>query len=140
MNLPKMPKVMKLVGNQPLRKRRVRKLSHEKSTGPMYAAGVVGYFVRENYAPALHFGRTGTSQANPGLAPNSTLLVLPRFKHRRTGPPAIAVDDEEVKQAAQLETERQERLRALNLMFGAWKGRTDIPNDGLVFQEELRSE
>jgi len=47
---------------------------------------------------------------------------------------------EEVESAAELLSDHEERLQALKLMFGAWKGRTDIPNDGLVFQEELRSE
>lgn len=41
---------------------------------------------------------------------------------------------------AKVERARQERMQALQLMFGAWKGRTDIPNDGLVFQNQLRSE
>lgn len=47
---------------------------------------------------------------------------------------------EEFESVAQPLSDPEERLRALKLMFGAWKGRTDIPNDGLVFQEELRSE
>jgi len=47
---------------------------------------------------------------------------------------------EEGESTPQLLSDREKRLRALKLMFGAWKGRTDIPNDGLVFQEELRSE
>lgn len=62
------------------------------------------------------------------------------YHEKNIGLMHAAADIEEVKSAAQLEAERQERLRALKLMFGAWKGRTDIPNDGLVFQEELRSE
>lgn len=82
-----MPKMMKLMSDKPLWKRKVRKLDRENTAGLMHTAGV-----------------------------------------------------EEIKSAAQLETECQERLRALKLMFGAWKGRTDIPSDGLLFQEELRRE
>ena len=33
---------------------------------------------------------------------------------------------------------RQRRIDALLLMFGLWKGRTDIPSDGLAYHEELR--
>lgn len=53
---------------------------------------------------------------------------------------ALPAGMEEVESAAELLSDHEERLQALKLMFGAWKGRTDIPNDGLVFQEELRSE
>lgn len=42
--------------------------------------------------------------------------------------------------ASECDSERRKRIAALMLMFGLWKGRTDIPADGLVFQEQLRSE
>ncbi|MYM65404.1 hypothetical protein GTP45_00970 [Pseudoduganella sp. FT55W] len=42
--------------------------------------------------------------------------------------------------ARQKEQERQKRLEAIDLIFGMWKNRTDIPQDGLAFQEELRAE
>ncbi|WP_374362378.1 hypothetical protein [Pseudoduganella danionis] len=43
-----------------------------------------------------------------------------------------------LKFAADKDRARQRRIDALMLMFGLWKGRADIPNDGLAFQEELR--
>jgi len=44
------------------------------------------------------------------------------------------------KALAELEAERQKRLLAIDLIFGMWKGRAEIPQDGLTFQEELRDE
>ncbi|MYN43761.1 hypothetical protein GTP23_01600 [Pseudoduganella sp. FT93W] len=43
-----------------------------------------------------------------------------------------------LKFAAHQDPARQRRIDALMLMFGLWKGRTDIPSDGLAYQEELR--
>lgn len=40
--------------------------------------------------------------------------------------------------AAQHDPARLRRIDALLLMFGLWKGRTDIPSDGLAYQEQLR--
>ncbi|NVD99572.1 hypothetical protein [Massilia sp. BJB1822] len=45
-----------------------------------------------------------------------------------------------MKVVAEQELERQKRLQAIDLIFGMWKGRTDITQDGLAFQEELRAE
>lgn len=39
-----------------------------------------------------------------------------------------------------LEADRQVRLQAIDLIFGIWKGRTDIPVDGLKYQQQVRIE
>ena len=52
-------------------------------------------------------------------------------------PPESSVRDL-LKFAAHQAPARRRRIDALMLMFGLWKGRTDIPIDGLAYQEELR--
>jgi hypothetical protein len=39
-----------------------------------------------------------------------------------------------------LEEQRRRRAEALKAAEGMWKGRTDIPLDGVEYQEQLRSE
>jgi hypothetical protein len=46
----------------------------------------------------------------------------------------------ELKAVADREAERRKRLQAIDLIFGMWRGRADIPQDGLAFQDELRDE
>ncbi|MGV7208324.1 hypothetical protein ACLB1G_10775 [Oxalobacteraceae bacterium A2-2] len=43
-------------------------------------------------------------------------------------------------EAAYQEEARRRRRQAAMLTFGAWKGRTDIPLDGVEYQELMRSE
>ncbi|NVE01888.1 hypothetical protein [Massilia sp. BJB1822] len=38
------------------------------------------------------------------------------------------------------EERRRRRIAALKAAEGLWKNRTDIPNDGLEYQEQLRAE
>lgn len=38
------------------------------------------------------------------------------------------------------DVERQKRLQAIDLIFGMWKERDDVPKDGLAFQQEIRAE
>lgn len=39
-----------------------------------------------------------------------------------------------------IEASRQKRLAALKATFGLWKNRADVPQDGVEYQEGLRSE
>ena len=38
------------------------------------------------------------------------------------------------------EEQQRRRAEALKATFGLWKGRTDMPSDGLEYQKQLRSE
>ncbi|WP_256080801.1 hypothetical protein [Massilia sp. YIM B04103] len=58
----------------------------------------------------------------------------------RDRPASTQASAAELKAVAEQELERQKRLQAIDLIFGMWKGRTDIAQDGLAFQEELRAE
>ena len=71
---------------------------------------------------------------------NAPKLMRGKKAAGQTSGRLLPVGTDDVESAAQLLSDREERLRALKLMFGAWKGRTDIPSDGMVFQDELRSE
>jgi hypothetical protein len=42
--------------------------------------------------------------------------------------------------AGTIEEQRQRRAEALKNTFGMWKDRTDIPKDGVEYQEQIRSE
>jgi hypothetical protein len=35
---------------------------------------------------------------------------------------------------------QEKRMQALDLVFGMWKDRDDVPKDGLAFQQEMRKE
>lgn len=55
---------------------------------------------------------------------------------------AIANDckPKEAETANPMEGQRQKRLQAIDLIFGIWRDRTDIPKDGLAYQEKMRAE
>jgi hypothetical protein len=61
---------------------------------------------------------------------NSVPTVAPQKE-----PPAQAVDYPDTP-----EGRRARRRAALDKVFGMWKGRTDIPTDGLEYQRMMRDE
>lgn len=36
--------------------------------------------------------------------------------------------------------DHQQRLQAISIIFGIWKDRSDMPKDGVDYQENMRSE
>ena len=50
------------------------------------------------------------------------------------------IKDEPVPAARSQDVARQRRLAALQAAQGLWKDRTDVPNDGVEYQEQLRAE
>lgn len=42
--------------------------------------------------------------------------------------------------AGTLEEQKRRRAEAMKVVVGMWKGRADIPQDGIEYQEQIRNE